>query len=1035
MAKAKEFSELPAGLQEKFRQLERRLLAVESASAVFVVLVSALAAFLLFYGVERFIDSPKSLRALFACAALIAIAIAAWRWAVRWIIARRGFAQLAILVQRKHRRLGDRLLGIVELASESNRPAYFSPELYAAAINQVAQEAEPIDFTTAVNLKALRSAGALAILLSVVAAVVVLASPDVANNSLARLAMPGAQIARRTLVEIQPTLPEMVVARGERFEVPARVVYHSFWHPSRLNAAFSGMPATSTNITGTTPVIRVPAQVSDGVLKFTLGDGTAQVVVQPMDRPTLRSVDANINYPEYLQYPPAQERVSSGVLNIVEGSSITLSATAVRPIAQAQMREGDKTVPLHLTNTIFESPSLAIEGTREIAFTWADTFGLTNASPFSLNVQSTPDAAPVADFSDLLRDVAILETEVLQLKVAANDDFGIKEFGVVMDAPGSLISNLAPLQASSPDPKNKRLEQSFVFTPAVAGVTRDATVELRAWAIDYFPGRTRSESPVYRIHILGVEQHAEMLRQRMESLLAQLDEVSRLEEKIAAATRELQDSTKPGSEKDTKQLQEAKEQQQQNAQTLKEMAEEGTKALREATRNPAFTPEMIMEWSKTLHQMEELSKNEMQEAAKDLQAAQQSDSKQPQQSPQQQAQKREQKLADAKQKEDDAIKKLQELQKDVNKELDDMQALTLAQRLRQLGTDETAIATDIEKHVADTIGLPPHDLPPRLKEVNTELAGKQNGAGERATGLQSEISRFFERTGKTNYAHVSKAMLDSRASDELDRVRAMIGENIAMDASQQLEVWSKKMQEWADILEPKSQDDKSQSAGESGPSQPDMALKQLVALLRMREAQSNLRERTRLTEENKKQTTYKSATEKLHEGQNTLHQQVERMEKENPFKELAKPFAEVEEEMGFASTLLKQPRTDAKTVEVESNAIGQLTDAINILNEQAKKNPSSSPSSGSSAQQMSFLMQMMQQQQAMAMAPNPMGAPNMNGGGTDQIPAASRGAANGRADENRTGSKATGVSTSVPSEFREALQEYYKALEREGSAK
>ena len=53
-----------------------------------------------------------------------------WRdlwWTSRWVFHRRDTRALARLVQRRYRRLGDRLLGIVELADEEKRPAYFRP--------------------------------------------------------------------------------------------------------------------------------------------------------------------------------------------------------------------------------------------------------------------------------------------------------------------------------------------------------------------------------------------------------------------------------------------------------------------------------------------------------------------------------------------------------------------------------------------------------------------------------------------------------------------------------------------------------------------------------------------------------------------------------------------------------------------------------------------------------------------------------------------------------------------------------------------
>ena len=123
---------LPDALQAKFRALERRLFIAETVAAISLVATSALAGFLVFFFVERLLNSPTWLRFFFAIATLSAATFAAYYWASRWLLARRDLKQLAILVQNKHRRLGDRLLGIVELSDESKRPEHFSPELYEA---------------------------------------------------------------------------------------------------------------------------------------------------------------------------------------------------------------------------------------------------------------------------------------------------------------------------------------------------------------------------------------------------------------------------------------------------------------------------------------------------------------------------------------------------------------------------------------------------------------------------------------------------------------------------------------------------------------------------------------------------------------------------------------------------------------------------------------------------------------------------------------------------------------------------------------
>jgi hypothetical protein len=55
---------------------------------------------------------------------------------------------------------------------------------------------------------------------------------------------------------------------------------------------------------------------------------------------------------------------------------------------------------------------------------------------------------------------------------------------------------------------------------------------------------------------------------------------------------------------------------------------------------------------------------------------------------------------------------------------------------------------------------------------------------------------------------------------------------------------------------------------------------------------------------------------------------------------------------------------------------------------------------------------------------------NFNGGNTDMAATPQNGNATGKADAARIGRKAGGSTASLPAEFRDALENYYKAIEK-----
>ena len=131
---------LPEDLRAQFERLERRLFRVETGVLVAGTVAGLAGSYLLIFASDRLWDSPMWLR---GTAFVGGVAVVGWfttRWLKRWILKRRTQKDLAAIVQRRFQRLGDRLLGIVELSSEEKH-LHGSAELYRAAIRQGAPPA------------------------------------------------------------------------------------------------------------------------------------------------------------------------------------------------------------------------------------------------------------------------------------------------------------------------------------------------------------------------------------------------------------------------------------------------------------------------------------------------------------------------------------------------------------------------------------------------------------------------------------------------------------------------------------------------------------------------------------------------------------------------------------------------------------------------------------------------------------------------------------------------------------------------------
>jgi hypothetical protein len=1017
---------LPEELQRQFVQVERRLWLVETSVAAATAIGGLALSLLALFISDRIWNTPPILRLIFSLAGLAVVAVAFWRWARRWLWRKRSLEDLANLVQRKYRRLGDRLLGIVELSHEQRHQQNFSPALYHAAIHQVAEEARQYNFRESIATEPARKSGGGAAVVVICLLALCLILPAAGWNTIRRWLVPTADIPRYTLVRIEGLPKEMIVPHGESFAVTGNVDYRSMWKPQSVIGQLAALPKFEGSVESGKIHLQVPGQVENGVLRVKVGDAMADIRILPVHRPSLRELTASIQLPDYLQYSNQTQQLQSGSLVAVEGSRIAFKGTTSRPLVSAEMQTGKgKEAPLKISGETFFSAPAEPEGMDEYTFNWRDDLGLTNASPLHLSVATQKDASPVPILPDLPHDTAMLASDVLHIRAGATDDFGVRDFGLTWDVSSDVQLTegyTTEVKIMPPSPRVKKAERVFLWSPQVYRIPADTTVELQGFARDFLPDRERSRTAPYRIRILSAEEHAELIRGQLEAAMARMEEVTRLEEKIAANLGDLKNNDKlPESQKSAR-LGQSKNDQLDNASHLKELSQKAQQAVQEAMKNPLFPPDTIRQWSQSAQQWQKLSDQKMQDAAASMKSAQEN-------SPQQKQQ-----MSDASQKAQDILKQLEKMQNTASEHMDQLQALTLSKRLRKVGTQEKEIGDQLIKTAPDTIGLTPDELPDKFKKFDMALTTDQGKARKESETLQGEISRFFERTQKTNYGAVSKEMKEARTSDELDRLGGLIEDNVAMQASGDLGQWSRRFEKWGDSLEPKP-DNASSGQGSSGKSQEKKDLtEQLIALLRLRENESTLRDQTSVLDQQKgAPSEFKEKAGALANTQGKMIGELRNIQKKADLPSLDSVFSDVAGSMNSAAAILQKPETGKPADDAESKTMNSLSDLVNLINEQAQRaKPQPSPgSSSSSAEEMAFLMQMMKKSKGdgKAMALQPATGLNHAGGSTDRAGNPVTGNVNGKGASAREVQKASGVIENAPVEFRDALDNYFHGIE------
>src|SRR5579862_8577415 len=187
---------LPDSLVMQLRAYEGRLRRMETLAAIAGGVVGLLATFVLLFVCDRFVDTPRVARTFLTLSGGVLAAWFAHAWAAHWLWHRRGPAQLAKLLQRHFKMLGDRLQGIIELTETDDLPPNVSPALLRAAILQVADDSSRFNFKKAVPVRPARRWVLAAGLLAALTAAPFVFVPKAADNALARWMHPWSQIDR-----------------------------------------------------------------------------------------------------------------------------------------------------------------------------------------------------------------------------------------------------------------------------------------------------------------------------------------------------------------------------------------------------------------------------------------------------------------------------------------------------------------------------------------------------------------------------------------------------------------------------------------------------------------------------------------------------------------------------------------------------------------------------------------------------------------------------------------------------------------------
>ncbi len=602
---------LPPALEAKLADFRRRVWIIKLAEGLLAAVFGLAVSYVLVFGLDRFFDTPSWVRGLILLAGASVLGLGLpLKWH-RWVWRQRRLEDAARLLRRKMPRLGDQLLGIVELArmdTESGR----SERLVQAAMVQAAEAVKDVPFEEAVPEDRHRPWGWAAGAGLAVSLLAFFLVPAAAWNAMARWLTPWREVERYTFAKLEALPKRLVVPFAEPVDLKASLAKDTEWSPKSGTVQVPGQPQVKSPLAASGYDFKLPPQKQNAPLDVRVGDVRKTIALAPTQRPELKTLQAKLKLPGYLQYttePVIEAR--GGTVSIVKGAQTSFLLTASRDLASAAMDGKAQRIE---GGRLVTDPTPISESTQH-SFTWQDADGLAARDPLTLKVQAVEDDPPRVLARRDSQEQVVLESEVIAFDLDVTDDFGIKRTGLewkgivgedrTEPAKGDAVSGAG-------GPEKRDLSVRATFCAQRDGVAPQS-LEIKAWAEDYKPGRERSHSPGFVIHVLSKDDHAIWMTEQFGKWLQASRETYEHEQRLHEANRELremkpEDLDRPENRRKIAQQAAAES---ANGERLDRLNQAGKKLIEQAARNDAFDAKRLESWASMLKALKDIAGKRM----------------------------------------------------------------------------------------------------------------------------------------------------------------------------------------------------------------------------------------------------------------------------------------------------------------------------------------------------------------------------------------------------------------------------------------
>lgn len=404
------------------------------------------------------------------------------------------------------------------------------------------------------------------------------------------------------------------------------------------------------------------------------------------------------------------------------------------------------------------------------------------------------------------------------------------------------------LELAPGGPSQAQLFSPAAFSPLLYEIAPQK-LTLRAFTEDYLPERGRAYSQPVVLFILTRDEHAQMLKDRFDRVIGELEDAARNEQNNLDENNRLErlsdeDLQKPEN-RDRLEKQRAAED--ENVEKMEKLSEEMEKLFQDALRNGEIEKETMKKLSNTEQKLRELAKEDLPEVEEQLQKAQDQRST---------PEKSKEDLKKATEEQKEAVEKMKDTLEKANEANEDFEAATFVNRLNKAATDHDSIATAMKDSLENLIGLTPSELDPADERLLGEMTMQQKRTASDVRWIREDLGHFYSRTEKEIHKELLQAMGEIDIDQGLENNRERIASNLTFRSIVFSMKWADQLREWAELLEGKKDDEGGGGGGGEGGggSMEDQDFEFMLKVMRMIQSEQDIRARTRAIEQLRRAT-------------------------------------------------------------------------------------------------------------------------------------------------------------------------------------